>query len=293
MTTLHGAEKQGFHGTGGHLFKHFGLNPFVIYMNGSQIPFESLSLNIASAKTCTKAYQTLFIDLGIRHENKGIQITPNLLMKGLLMFIYDLTPDGCASHGHTNLPDNGNFRNELKFDKAINVAVTIFLYLEFDVITQIDTLRKVTTDFSDMYTLQIYRSLSNVRIFPGVFPYDLLPIYTLHGTRQIRLHHKHGYSHRDQQSLGRRQSLNEVIKRLLFRLVRTLPARSNYTQFSTKDFHSVGLQHSHPARFHHRRVRTGRMSLRELNGQRTRSSPDCELFGTTVSEWHVEAAFVS
>lgn len=96
------------------------------------------------------------------------------------MFVYDLTPDGCASYGHTSLPDKGNFRNELKFDKAINVAVTIFLYLEFEVSIQIDTLRKVTTDFSDMYTLQIYRALSNVPLFLGVFPSDLLPIYPLH-----------------------------------------------------------------------------------------------------------------
>jgi len=116
-------------------------------MSGRHISFEGHSLNTDSTKNCTKAHQTLFIDLGIHHENTGIQITPNHLMKGLLLFIFDLTPDGYASDGYISFHDDSNFRNELKFDEVIDEAVGIVLYHDLDASIHLDTLRKVTTDF--------------------------------------------------------------------------------------------------------------------------------------------------
>jgi len=126
--------------------RHFGLNYFVMYVNGKQVTSEGLSLNTANSKTCTMAYQTLFSGLGIHHGNTGIQITPAQFMKGSFMLIFDLTPDGCASGGHTSLPDDGNIRIELKFDEALADAMTILLYNEFDASIQIDRLRNVLTD---------------------------------------------------------------------------------------------------------------------------------------------------
>jgi len=93
------------------------------------------------------AYQTLFSGHGVRHRNTGIQITPTQFMKGSLMLVFDLTPDGCASDGHTCLPDNGSIRIELKFHEALAEAVTILLYKEFDASIQINRLRNVTADF--------------------------------------------------------------------------------------------------------------------------------------------------
>jgi hypothetical protein len=63
------------------------------------------------------------------------------------MFIFDLSPDGCASDGHTSLPDNVNIRIELKFDEALAEAVAILLYHEFDASIQIYRLRNILTDF--------------------------------------------------------------------------------------------------------------------------------------------------
>jgi hypothetical protein len=45
------------------------------------------------------------------------------------MFIFDLTPDCCASYGHTNLPRDGNIRIELKLEGSLAEAVTV-LYRE-------------------------------------------------------------------------------------------------------------------------------------------------------------------
>lgn len=68
-------------------------------------------------------------------------------MKGCFIIIFDLTPDGCASDGHTSLSDKGNNRIDLKCDEALAEGVTILLYQELDANIQIDRLRNVTTNF--------------------------------------------------------------------------------------------------------------------------------------------------
>jgi hypothetical protein len=147
FTMLRNVDFTGSPDTNPYFFRHFGLNNFVMYVNGRQVPSDGMSLNTANAKTCTTAYQTLLNGLGIHHDNAGIQITPTQFMKGSFMLIFDLTPDGYVSDGHTSLPDNGNFRIELKFDEALAEAVTILLYQEFDASIHIDRLRNILTDF--------------------------------------------------------------------------------------------------------------------------------------------------
>jgi hypothetical protein len=46
------------------------------------------------------------------------------------MLLFDLTPDRAASEGHISLPDQGNIRLELRFDKPLPDVVTCLLYLE-------------------------------------------------------------------------------------------------------------------------------------------------------------------
>ena len=104
FTILGNAHFSGSTDTNRYPDKHFGLNSFVMYVNGRQVPFEGLSLNTADAKTCTMAHQTLFSGLGIHHGNTGIRIMPTRSTKGSFILIFDLTPNVCASDGHTNLP---------------------------------------------------------------------------------------------------------------------------------------------------------------------------------------------
>jgi hypothetical protein len=51
--------------TNPYFFRHFGLNAFVMYVNGRQVPADGLSLNTADTKPCTMAYQMLLSGLGI------------------------------------------------------------------------------------------------------------------------------------------------------------------------------------------------------------------------------------
>jgi hypothetical protein len=118
-----------------------------MYVNGVQVPSGGLSLNKSHEKSTTLAYQTLFNGSGIHHSNSGLQMTHDLFVNGYFMLVFDLTPEGSASDGHVNLPENGNLRIELKFDSALTDAITCLLYLEYDGSVQIDKLRNVTTDF--------------------------------------------------------------------------------------------------------------------------------------------------
>ena len=147
FTMLRKVDFTGSVDTNPYLYRHFGLNCIVMYTNGRQVPSKALSLNTADTKTCAMAYQTLVRGLGIQHGNTGIHITPPHFKKGSFMVIFDLTPDGCASDGHTSLPNNGNHHIELKCDEAHSEAVTILLYREFDSSIQIDRLRNIRTDF--------------------------------------------------------------------------------------------------------------------------------------------------
>jgi len=62
--------------TNPYLFSHFGLNYFVIYVNGRLVPSEELSLNSAVSKTCTMTYQSLFSGLGIHHGTRTSRSRP-------------------------------------------------------------------------------------------------------------------------------------------------------------------------------------------------------------------------
>ena len=69
------------------------------------------------------------------------------MYKGYFMLLIDLTPNRPASKGHFSLPDQGNIRLELQFDKAIADAITCLLYLEYDNCVRIDQLRTVSVAF--------------------------------------------------------------------------------------------------------------------------------------------------
>jgi len=128
--------------------RHYDLTSFTMYVNGRQIPSESLSLNLGHEKTSVKGYVTLFESIGIHHSNSGLQITDDMYINGFFMIVYDLTPDVAASDGHAPPPTNGDHRIDLKFAKALPEAVTCLLYLEYENSVRIGLARNVSTDFS-------------------------------------------------------------------------------------------------------------------------------------------------
>jgi len=119
-----------------------------MYVNGRQIPSESLSLNMGHEKTSVRGYATLFEGTGIHHSNSGLQITHDMYINGFFMILYDLTPDLAASEGHASLPTSGDIRIDLKIDAALPEVITCLFYLEYENSVRIDLARNVSTDFS-------------------------------------------------------------------------------------------------------------------------------------------------
>jgi len=67
--------------------RHYDLTNFTMYMNGRQIPSESLSLNMGREKTSVKGYATLFEGIGIHHSNSRLQITHDMYINGFFMIV--------------------------------------------------------------------------------------------------------------------------------------------------------------------------------------------------------------
>jgi hypothetical protein len=85
------------------------------------------SLNKVNEKTSVMGYRSLFEASGIRHSNIGLQITHDMYTTGYFMLLFHLTLDHGAAVGHTSHPESGNIRIELKFKKALSVAVICLL----------------------------------------------------------------------------------------------------------------------------------------------------------------------
>jgi hypothetical protein len=90
-----------------------------MFVNGRQIPSESLVIDTGHENSSVLAYQTLFEGSGIHHSNSGLQITHDMFINGYFMLLYDLTPDMAASEGHTSPVEGGNIRIELTSKEAL------------------------------------------------------------------------------------------------------------------------------------------------------------------------------
>ena len=68
-------------------FRHYDLTNFTMYLNGRQIPSESLSMNMGHEKTSVRGYATLFEGTGNHHSNSGLQITYDMYIIGFVMIL--------------------------------------------------------------------------------------------------------------------------------------------------------------------------------------------------------------
>ena len=63
------------------------------------------------------------------------------------MLLFDITPERPATECHDSLPDQGNIRLKLLFDKSLPDPVTCLIHLEYDNSFRIDKLSTVSVDF--------------------------------------------------------------------------------------------------------------------------------------------------
>jgi hypothetical protein len=128
-------------------FQDFGIRTYAMFVNGRQVPNETLTFDMSHEKTSVMAYKTLFEGSGIHHSNSGLQVTHGMFISGYFMLLFDLTPDLAASEGHASPAESGTISIEVTFKEALKKAITCLLYLEYDNSVRVDFYRNVTTDF--------------------------------------------------------------------------------------------------------------------------------------------------
>ena len=90
------------------------------------------------------------------------------------MPLFDLTHGPATSEGNISLPDQGNIRVELHFDKSLSEIITCLLYLDYDNCAYRSTahcFRRLLM----LETAQILCTLKHVLSFLDVYPSDILP----------------------------------------------------------------------------------------------------------------------
>lgn len=126
-------------------FKNFGLQQFVLYVDGKQVPSKPLVMqhDSTNGQLTSRAYNTLFSATGINYFDKGHQITKKLFDSCYFMLAFDLTPDRSYSSICLNPVSHCSIRVEGAFSTTLTEAITCLVVTEFDSLLEIDKLGNV------------------------------------------------------------------------------------------------------------------------------------------------------
>lgn len=121
-------------------FQHFGLQQFVLFVDGKQVPGKPLTMDHSetNGKLTSRAYNTLFNATGIKYFDKGHQITKSLFDTCYFMLAFDLTADHSYSSLCLNPVTQCSIRAEGTFAASLTEAITCLVVCEFDALMEID-----------------------------------------------------------------------------------------------------------------------------------------------------------
>ena len=126
-------------------FQHFSLNYLCCHVNGDRIPNRALTPDFTNGNF-VRAYETLFTGMGIRNEDKSVEVRRVEYAEGYTLYILRLCAGEADSIAY-DLVQNGTVRLEMKFKTPLPTTVTALVYAEFDNIIEIDRDRNVILDY--------------------------------------------------------------------------------------------------------------------------------------------------
>ena len=128
-------------------FRHFNLSEIGIYLDGQQGQMiKPLKTDFENGQYI-EAYMSLFTGTNKINRDEGNFITSAEYPNGYALYAFDLTPDLCEGINF-NLVKQGTVRLALKFSDALERAVTVVAYAEFENVIEIDRSRNIIFDFS-------------------------------------------------------------------------------------------------------------------------------------------------
>ena len=143
-------------------FAHFGVTSLSLTANGEEIPFKQLTLKYPENSDgeidpavdkddqldFDEANNTLFSGTGKIYSNAGLDIDRDEYPGGFALYAFDLTPDMCKSSDYFNTVQRGSLSLALTFRKAINHALAMVCYGDFENVIRIDAERNAIYDIA-------------------------------------------------------------------------------------------------------------------------------------------------
>ena len=143
-------------------FAHFGVTSLSLTANGEEIPFKQLTLKYPENPNgeidpavdkddqldFDEAYNTLFSGTGKIYSNAGLDIDRDEYPGGFALYAFDLTPDMCKSSDYFNTVQRGSLSLALTFRKAIDHALAMVCYGDFENVIRIDAERNAIYDIA-------------------------------------------------------------------------------------------------------------------------------------------------
>ena len=120
-------------------------NFLIVYVDGRQVPSMPLQPRFAKG-TYIRSYLNLFAAPGKAFYDDGNDLTRTEFGTGYTVFGFDLLPDACDG-AHFNLSRKSNLRMEVHYGTALQEALKVVVYGEFETVLEIDRSRNVVYDY--------------------------------------------------------------------------------------------------------------------------------------------------
>ena len=127
-------------------FLHKDVNFVQLYVDGEPVLAKALKPNV-SDKQYLRCFETLFRGYDRLDGGKSCIIKREDWDKGYSLFSFDLTAD-YDDDDHYPIIKHGNLRLEMNFANALDSAINIIIYAEFDNIIEITSERNVQIDYT-------------------------------------------------------------------------------------------------------------------------------------------------
>lgn len=130
-------------------FQNFGVTQLGLTLDGEQIPFKPLRVkyNETGGQNYIEAYQNLFLGTDKWFENEGNGITRVDYPNGYALYCFDLSPDQNGGD-HFNMRRNGALNLEIIFEKALESALTVIVYTQFQNLVEVTASRDILFDYA-------------------------------------------------------------------------------------------------------------------------------------------------
>lgn len=131
-------------------YQHFDLNYLAFFLNGIQYPEKAFTPDFGKG-LYVREYLNLFEATNQDNIDSCINLNREAFLKGNNIFAVNFAPDlqsGCCSSGYVNPIKFGSLRLQVRFNKPLEKAITVLVYLDYDTLLEINQERNPIYEFN-------------------------------------------------------------------------------------------------------------------------------------------------